>query len=168
MALMRMSHRVEPAEGQESVWDYPRPPRVEATDEVVEIRLGGAAIARCTTAFRVLETSHPPTYYVAIADFVDGALRPVPGSTYCEFKGVAQYFDLVGGGAVAPRAGWTYPQPTRGFEQLLNYVAVMPGLVGECFVDGELVRSQAGNFYGGWITDRVVGPFKGEPGTMGW
>ncbi len=165
---MKMSRRIEPAEGQESVWDYPRPPRVEATDEVVEIRLGGSAIAKCSNAFRVLETSHPPTYYVRIADFTEGALRPVAGSTYCEFKGIAQYFDLVGGGSVASRAGWTYPSPTRGFEQLLDYVAVMPGLVDECFVDGELVRPQAGNFYGGWITDRVVGPFKGEPGTMGW
>lgn len=165
---MKMSRRIEPAEGQESVWDYPRPPRVENTEEVVEIRLGGETIARCTNAFRVLETSHPPTYYVGIADFVEGALRPVAGNTYCEFKGVAQYFDVVGGGAVAPRAGWTYPQPTRGFEKLLNFVAVMPGLVDECFVAGELVRPQAGNFYGGWITDRVVGPFKGESGTMGW
>ncbi len=165
---MKMSRRIEPAGGQESVWDYPRPPRVEATAEVVEIWLGGSAIAQSSNAYRVLETSHPPTYYVRMKDFVEGALRPVPGSSYCEFKGIAQYFDLVDGGSVASRAGWTYPSPTRGFEQLLNYVAVMPGLVDKCLVDGELVRPQAGNFYGGWITDRVVGPFKGEPGTMGW
>lgn len=165
---MVAARRIAPSAGQESVWDYPRPPRVETTEELVEVVLGGTTIASSGTALRVLETSHPPTYYLPKADFVTGALQPVGGSTYCEFKGVAAYFDLVGGGAVAPRAGWTYPSPTRGFEQLLDYIAVMPGLMDECRVAGERVRAQAGGFYGGWITDRVVGPFKGEPGTLGW
>lgn len=165
---MAAARRIAPSAGQESVWDYPRPPRVEATEELVEVVLGGETIARSSAALRVLETSHPPTYYLPVADFVNGTLQPVDGSSYCEFKGVAAYFDLIGGGVVAPRAGWTYPAPTRGFEQLLDYIAVMPGLMDECRVAGELVRAQAGGFYGGWITDRVVGPFKGEPGTMGW
>lgn len=165
---MRSTRRIPPVAGQESVWDYPRPPRVESTDELVEIELGGVVVASSRTAVRVLETSHPPTYYLPATQFVPDALRPVDGSSYCEFKGVAAYFDVTGGRAVARRAGWTYPSPTRGFEQLTGYVAVMPGLVDRCRVDGEQVRPQAGGFYGGWITDRVVGPFKGEPGTMGW
>lgn len=160
--------RIPPSAGQESVWDYPRPPRVEATDELVEVVLGRETIASSGTALRVLETSHPPTYYLPVSDFVSGALQSVDGSSYCEFKGVAAYFDLIGGAVVAPRAGWTYPSPTRSFELLLDYIAVMPGLMDECRVAGEVVRAQAGNFYGGWITDRVVGPFKGEPGTLGW
>lgn len=165
---MATARRIPPSAGQESVWDYPRPPRVEATDEVVEVVLGGETIASSGTALRVLETSHPPTYYLPTTDFVTGALQSVDGSSFCEFKGVAAYFDLVGGGVVASRAGWTYPSPTRGFEPLLGYIAVMPGLMDECRVAGERVRAQAGGFYGGWITDRVVGPFKGEPGTLGW
>ncbi|MBO1754692.1 DUF427 domain-containing protein [Allobranchiibius sp. CTAmp26] len=165
---MNRARRVAPGPGQESVWDYPRPPRVEATDELVEVDLGGATIASSRAAVRVLETSHPPTYYLPATDFADGALHPTDGSSFCEFKGVAAYFDLVGGGSTARRAGWTYPDPSPGFEMLRGYVAVMPGLVQECRVDGERVDAQAGGFYGGWITGRVVGPFKGEPGTMGW
>ena len=165
---MRRPKPEQPAPGQESVWDYPRPPRVEPSTETVEITLGGTVVARTTRSLRVLETSHPPTYYLPAADFADGALRPVDGSTYCEWKGEAAYFDLTAGGRTAARAAWTYPQPTRGFEALVDHVAVMPGLVDACTVDGEAVRAQAGGFYGGWITDRVVGPFKGEPGSWGW
>ncbi|KGN41449.1 DUF427 domain-containing protein [Knoellia aerolata] len=157
-----------PGPGQESVWDYPRPPRVEATGETVEVRLGGEVVARSTRALRVLETSHPPTYYVPVADFAAGALRPVAGSSWCEFKGVAAYFDVVAGPVTAARAGWTYPRPTPGFEALVDHVAVMPGEVDECTVDGEVVLAQEGGFYGGWVTSRVVGPFKGGPGTRGW
>ena len=157
-----------PGPGQESVWDYPRPPAVDASRESVEVWLGGERVAASTRTLRVLETSHPPTYYLPVADVLDGALRPVEGSTYCEWKGEAAYFDLVGGGVVAPRAAWTYPRPTRGFEVLLDHVAVMPGAVDRCVVDDEVVQPQAGGFYGGWVTSRVVGPFKGEPGTWGW
>lgn len=153
---------------QESVWSYPRPPRVESSGEVVEVVLGGEVIARSSATHRVLETSHPPTYYLPRADFVDGSLRAVEGTTYCEWKGEAAYFDLVTGERTAPRAAWTYPTPTRGFEVLLDHLAVMPGAVDECRVDGEVVRPQPGDFYGGWITDRVVGPFKGVPGSWGW
>ena len=157
---------VEP--GQESVWDYPRPPRVAPTDELVEVVLGGEVVARTTEALRVLETSHPPTYYLPRSAYADGALEPGRGSSFCEWKGRAAYFDLVGGGRRAERAGWTYPDPAAGFEALGDHVAVMPGLVDECRVDGERVTPQAGGFYGGWITSRVSGPFKGEPGTTGW
>jgi uncharacterized protein (DUF427 family) len=115
-----------------------------------------------------METSHPPTYYLPRDAFVDGALRPTAGSSWCEWKGAASYLDLVGGGVVAPRAAWFYAEPTPGFAEITGAVAVMPGQVDRCVVDGEVVRPQAGGFYGGWITDRVVGPFKGGPGTHGW
>jgi uncharacterized protein (DUF427 family) len=154
--------------GQESVWDYPRPPRVERSDELVEVRLGGRVVARSDRTLRVLETSHPPTYYLPEDAFAPGVLQPVEGRTYCEYKGVAAYYDLVAGEVVAPRAAWTYPAPTAGFEQILGHVAVMPGAVDSCTVDGEVVRPQEGGFYGGWVTSRVVGPFKGGPGTWGW
>ena len=154
--------------GQESVWDYPRPPRVESSAETVEVWLGGVRIARTTASWRVLETSHPPTYYLPRDAFADGALRPTEGASWCEWKGQASYVDLVAGGVVAPRAAWFYPRPTPGFAVITDAVAVMPGQVDRCVVDGEVVRPQAGGFYGGWITDRVVGPFKGGPGTHGW
>ena len=157
-----------PAPGQESVWDYPRPPLVETSDESVEVWVGGVRVASSTRTLRVLETSHPPTYYVPVADIEPGALRAVDGATWCEFKGQAAYFDLVGGGVTASRAAWSYPRPSRGFEALVDHVAVMPGAVDRCTVDGEVVVPQAGGFYGGWVTSRVVGPFKGEPGTRGW
>ena len=159
---------LRPGPGQESVWDYPRPPRVERSGESVEVWLGGRLVARSVRTLRVLETSHPPTYYLPQEDVADGVLRPVEGRTWCEFKGEAAYFDLVSGGVVAARAAWTYPDPTGGFEVLLDHVAVMPGAVDRCTVDGEVVMPQEGGFYGGWVTSRVVGPFKGGPGTWGW
>ena len=154
--------------GQESVWSYPRPPRVEPSRQSVEVWVGGERIGATTLSWRVLETSHPPTYYLPRSAFVRGSLRPAEGTSYCEWKGVASYLDLVGGGEVARRAGWFYPDPTRGFEVLAAAVAVMPGAVDRCVVDDEVVRPQEGGFYGGWITDRVVGPFKGGPGSHGW
>ena len=159
---------VPPAEGQESVWDYPRPPRLEATDRLIEIELGGRVVASTRDGWRVLETSHPPTYYVPRSAFDPEVLRPTAGESWCEWKGRASYFDLVVGDRVARRAAWTYPQPTDGFAALADAVAVMPAAMDRCSVDGETVRPQPGGFYGGWITDRVVGPFKGDPGTLGW
>ena len=159
----------EPAgPGQESVWRYPRPPRVEPSAESIEVWLGGVRIAATTRSLRVLETSHPPTYYLPADDFVPGALRSTEGSSWCEFKGQAAYFEVRGGGAVAPQGAWTYPTPSPGFEALAGFVAVMPGAMQRCTVDGEVVRAQEGGFYGGWITARVVGPFKGVPGSSGW
>lgn len=160
--------RHEPGPGQESVWDYPRPPRLERTDEVVEVELGGRTIARTTRALRVLETSHPPTYYLPVEDVATGVLRPAGGSSFCEWKGRAAYLDVVSGDRVAERAAWHYPEPTGPFAELCGHVAVYPGRMDRCLVDGERVLAQPGGFYGGWITSRVVGPFKGEPGTMGW
>lgn len=157
-----------PGPDQESVWDYPRPPRVERAGETVEIRLGRQIVARSTTAYRVLETSHPPTYYLPRRAFGPGVLRPVRGTTYCEWKGQAEYFDLVTPERTAARAAWTYPTPSPGFGVLLDHLAVMPGLVDQCLVNGEVVTAQEGGFYGGWITSRVVGPFKGRPGSWGW
>jgi len=154
--------------GQESAWDYPRPPRVEPSDERVEVWLGEVRIAASTRSLRVLETSHPPTYYLPVDDFEPGALLATGGSSWCEFKGRATYFDVHGADAVAPRAAWTYPTPSPGFERIAGYVAVMPGAMERCTVDGEVVRAQEGGFYGGWITARVVGPFKGGPGSWGW
>ncbi|MDN4161055.1 DUF427 domain-containing protein [Nocardioides abyssi] len=168
---MRRPQREQPGPGQESVWDYPRPPRLETTTARLEVVLGGVTVASTTRGWRVLETSHPPTYYLPRAAFVDGALRPTEGSSACEWKGWAAYFDLVGGAdgaVVAERAAWTYPDPTPAFRDLADAVAVMPSAVDACFVDGERVVPQPGSFYGGWITSAVVGPFKGEPGTWGW
>lgn len=159
---------VQPEPGQESVWDYPRPPRVEGSDERVCIRLGGQLIVETMDAVRVLETSHPPVYYVPIASFPEGALTPVKGATWCEFKGRAAYFDVSAGDAVAHRGAWHYPNPQNGFERLVGMVAVYPALMDACEVGDEAVTAQDGDFYGGWITSRVVGPFKGTPGTMGW
>lgn len=153
----------------ESVWDYPRPPIVVASSEHVVIELEGAIVADTRRSLRVLETSHPPVYYVAAADIAPDLLRPVPGTTFCEFKGSASYFDLLcPSGRVIQRAAWHYPEPVAGYEALVDHVAFYPGLMDRCTVDGETVRAQPGDFYGGWITSKVTGPFKGAPGTQGW
>lgn len=160
--------RVEPGPGQESVWNYPRPPRLERTTATIEVRFGGQLIARTGDAVRVLETSHPPVYYLPIADFAPGVLVPVKGTTDCEFKGAASYFDVVAGAARSPRGAWTYPTPTPGFEDLATRAALYPSQMDQCTVDGEKVQPQEGDFYGGWITSAIVGPFKGAAGTWGW
>ncbi|KQQ01369.1 MULTISPECIES: DUF427 domain-containing protein [unclassified Rathayibacter] len=160
--------RAVPAEGQESVWDYPRPPRVEPSSEHVVVRLGGVVVAESNASFRVLETSHPPVYYLPRGDFAKGVLSPAPGRSVCEFKGAASYLSVRGGGVVADAAGWTYPEPMPGFEVLRDTIALYPGRMDSCTVDEEVVEPQPGDFYGGWITSRVVGPFKGAPGTMFW
>lgn len=151
----------------ESVWDYPRPPRVEPTDEHVVVELGGV-IADTRRALRVLETSHPPVYYVPAGDVVPGVLEPAAGRTFCEFKGVAVYWTAAAGGRRSPEAAWSYPHPSPGYEALRGHVAFYPGRVDACSVDGERVEPQPGDFYGGWVTSRVKGPFKGGPGTTGW
>jgi uncharacterized protein (DUF427 family) len=153
----------------ESVWDYPRPPRVEPCTRRVRIVLGGATIVDSASALRVLETSSPPTIYVPRRDFAPGALAP-PGArrTVCEWKGLASYLDLQGGGRVAREAAWTYPTPVAAYSALRDHVAVYPGRVDGCYLDDELVQPQPGDFYGGWITADIEGPFKGGPGTLGW
>jgi len=134
----------------------------------VVVELGGAVLVGTTDALRVLETSHPPVYYLPRAAFPDGALEPAAGSSWCEFKGTARYLDVVQNGACARRAGWYYPEPSPGFGALLGRIALYPALMGRVSVAGETVRPQEGGFYGGWITDRVVGPFKGQSGSGGW
>ena len=154
--------------GQESVWDYPRPPRVEPFTGTITVELGGTTIATARHAWRVLETSHPPTFYLPVDAFAAGTLRAADGSSWCEWKGAAKYYDLVSPGRVAERAGWTYPRPTPGFEVIAGAVAVMAALVDRCTVNGHSVTPQPGGFYGGWVTSWVTGPFKGIPGSMGW
>jgi len=154
--------------GQESVWDYPRPPRVETVPERIVVRLGGQVIVDTTDAVRVLETSHPPVYYLLRSAFLPGTLVPAEGSSFCEFKGEAGYLSIASNGVVAERAGWFYPQPSRGYESLVDRVALYPAAMDSCELDGERVTPQAGGFYGGWITSRIIGPFKGEPGSWGW
>jgi uncharacterized protein (DUF427 family) len=153
----------------ESVWDYPRPPVVVPTDEHVVVATGSVVVADTRRAVRVLETSHPPVYYLPRADVAPGLLSAVAGTTYCEFKGRASYFDLVcPSGRVLRRVAWHYPAPSPGFEVLVGYCAFYPGRLDRCTVDGEPVQAQEGDFYGGWVTSRVSGPFKGGPGTLAW
>ena len=153
----------------ESVWDYPRPPRVEPESRRIRVELGGETIVDTTRAKRVLETSHPPVYYVMLADVSPGVLGPAAGSmTFCEWKGTASYFDVSAGGRRAARAAWTYRDPRPGYEEIRDAIAFYPGRMDACFVDDERVVAQQGDFYGGWITSDVVGPFKGERGTSGW
>jgi uncharacterized protein (DUF427 family) len=152
----------------ERVAAYPRPPRLERSDRLVRIQLGGETIAETNEAFRVLETFHPPSWYLPPEAFRPGVLRPAPGGSFCEWKGRARYWTLAAGGVVAEAAGWSYPDPTPAFADLQDHVAVYAGRMEACFVDGERVVPQPGGFYGGWITTELAGPFKGGPGTLGW
>lgn len=158
----------KPGPGQESVWDYPRPPRLEPFEGSITIELGGQVIASTTRGWRVLETSHPPTYYLPRSAFVAKSLRPADGRSVCEWKGVASYMDLVSRSQVASRAAWFYPTPTPDYAMLVDHLALYAGMVDACYVDDELVVAQPGSFYGGWITSDIVGPFKGYPGTSEW
>ena len=158
---------IPPKPGQESVWDYPRPPRLEGVARRVRVEVDGAVVADAPGAIRILETSHPPTYYVAPEHVDFDLLDPVGGGSFCEWKGVAAYFDVVTDSRRIEGAAWSYPTPSETFAALTDHLAFYPALV-SCFVDEERVRPQPGRFYGGWITDDVVGPFKGEPGTMFW
>ena len=150
------------------MWDYPRPPRIERVDSRVTIGLGGDRIVDTDDVVRVLETSHPPVYYLPVAEFAEGALAPTSGSSFCEFKGSAAYFDVHGGRSTAGKAAWTYPSPSPGYELLRGRVALYAAPMDHCTVDGEQVQPQPGGFYGGWITSRVAGPFKGVEGSRGW
>jgi uncharacterized protein (DUF427 family) len=160
--------KIAPKPGQESVWDYPRPPRAEPTSKHVQVVLNGITIADTRRAIRVLETSHPPVYYIPMEDIQGGVLEKTARQTFCEFKGRARYFTVQVGNRRVERAAWYYSEPERSYELIRDCVAFYPGLMDACFVDGEQVRAQPGDFYGGWITSEIVGPFKGEPGTSGW
>jgi len=162
------ANRQVPGPGQESVWDYPRPPRCEACSHHIEVFVEDVRIASTTSSRRILETSHPPVYYIPPEDVVMEHLFPSFGKTWCEWKGAASYYDLQIGDRLVSSIAWTYRDPKPPFEEVRDHLAFYPSRVDRCLVDGELVQSQPGDFYGGWITSRIVGPFKGSPGTMGW
>lgn len=158
----------EPGAGQESVWDYPRPPRIAPDSRRVVVRLGDHVVADTTAAVRVLETASPPTFYLPPDDIDMAVVEAAGGSSFCEWKGQARYWTLrTPAGDVSERAGWSYPAPTTDFESIRDWLSFYPGRV-DCRVDGEAVRPQGGGFYGGWVTAELVGPWKGEPGTGGW
>lgn len=152
----------------ESVWDYPRPPRVDPSARRIRIEAGGASIVDTTEAQRVLETSHPPVYYVSPEAIAAGVLQPNERRTFCEFKGVAHYWDVVVEGTRISAAAWSYPEPSPGYEAIKNHLAFYPSKMDACWIDDERVVAQPGDFYGGWITSEIQGPFKGAPGTLGW
>lgn len=165
---MEPTRRIAPAAGQESVWDYPRPPRVEPSTEHVVVAHRGVIVADTRRAWRVLETSHPPNYYIPPEDISTALLVESPRRSMCEWKGQAGYLDLRVDGVTVSDAAWVYRDPVGDFSVIRDHVAFYPQLVEECRVDGELVAAVEGSFYGGWVTSKVVGPFKGGPGTMGW
>lgn len=154
--------------GEEWVWDYPRPPRVERFVGRIEVVFAGQKIADTKESLRVLETSHPPVYYIPPVDIRMEYLQPCGGHSFCEWKGIAHYYDVVVGEKRARRAAWCYPNPTSGFKEIAGYIAFYAGLMDGCYVNGERVKPQPGGFYGGWITRNIIGPFKGEEGTEGW
>lgn len=158
----------EPDLRRESVWDYPRPPRLERVGEPLRVEFAGAVVAETAAGLRVLETSHPPVYYFPPDSVRREFLLPSPGRSFCEWKGEARYVSLDVAGRRSEAAGWFYPAPTLGFEALKDCIAFYASRVDAAFVGEEKVTAQAGDFYGGWITPRIVGPFKGPPGTRGW
>jgi uncharacterized protein (DUF427 family) len=162
----RPGFAVAPRAGQESVWDYPRPPAIVADDRLVEVRAGPTLVASSRQALRVLETASPPTFYLPRDHVAMHLLRRAAGHSHCEWKGRASYFDLVGEHPVAA-AAWSYERPFGEFAAIAGHLSFYPARLA-CYVDGERVRAQAGGFYGGWITDEIVGPFKGEAGTGAW
>ncbi|MBD1923580.1 DUF427 domain-containing protein [Microcoleus sp. FACHB-831] len=162
------SSRIAPGPGQESVWDYPRPPRVEESPKHIQIVFNGITIVDTRNARRVLETSHPPVYYIPQSDIKMEYLVHTSGGSFCEWKGSAIYYSVVAGDKQAPNVAWSYPNPTPAFELIKDCIAFYPQMMDACYVDGEQVEPQPGGFYGGWITKDIVGPFKGGPGTWGW
>ena len=153
---------------QESVWDYPRPPALQEVAERVRIEFGDLEIASSTRALRVLETSHPPTIYIHPQDILPGVLIENDNRSFCEWKGMAHYYDVVTSAKRIGKAAWYYPKPSERYAKLANFVAFYPGLMTACFVGDERVQAQEGDFYGGWITSKIKGPFKGGPGTSRW
>ena len=160
----RPSFAIAPEVGQESVWDYPRPPALVADTRSVEVFDGQRRIASTDRAYRVLETASPPTFYLPLEALDESALEPVSGRSFCEWKGEAVYWALAGH---PEPVAWSYPSPRQRFSRIKDYVGFYPGRVA-CFVDGERVEAQPGGFYGGWLTKEIVGPVKGEPGTGHW
>jgi uncharacterized protein (DUF427 family) len=160
--------RQTPLSNQESVWDYPRPPHLEPTNRRIRVVFNGETVADTRHALRVLETSHPPVYYIPPDDIRMEYVTQTPRKTMCEFKGGAIYWTVKVGERLSENAAWSYPDPLPGFEPLKDYLAFYAGRVDACYVDDEQATPQEGDFYGGWITSHVVGPFKGGPGTWDW
>jgi len=160
--------RIEPSAGQESVWDYPRPPRLEKIGARLRVIFNAHTVADTTAGYRVVETSHPPVYYIPSHDLARQYLLDTPGGSWCEFKGHAKYWSVNVDGRTSERAAWGYPSPSPQFADIAGYLAFYASRVDECWVDDERVQPQEGDFYGGWITSRIVGPFKGGAGTRGW
>ncbi len=160
--------RIEPKPGQESVWDYPRPPALEPVSKRLQVVFNGVTIADTTRGYRVLETSHPPVYYIPPEDIQMQYLQATPKQSFCEWKGVAGYYTIVVGEKQAANAAWYYTEPSDRFADIKDYVSFYASRMDTCYVDGEEVQAQAGDFYGGWITSDIVGPFKGGMGTWGW
>ena len=155
-------------QNRESVWDYPRPPRVEQSSRQLRVVFNDTTIAETSTSVRVLETSHPPVYYIPPQDVQRQFLLRSGHDSHCEFKGLATYYDLKVGDRTAMNAVWSYHNPARGYEAIKDHLVFYPGRVDACYVDGERIQAQEGDFYGGWITSDIEGPFKGGPGTRGW
>jgi uncharacterized protein (DUF427 family) len=153
---------------QESVWSYPRPPVAEASQRHLKIVHRDFILASTRNGVRTLETSHPPTYYLPLGDVAPGVLRPSRRRSLCEWKGEAVYFDVVLNGEIFGEVAWSYPEPTSAFESLRNHIAFYAWPFDQCSVDDERVTPQPGDFYGGWITSDITGPFKGVPGSRFW
>jgi uncharacterized protein (DUF427 family) len=165
--LVRPPFAETPGPDQESVWDYPRPPRIVEDRRLVEVKVGQVLVARTTNAVRILETASPPTFYLPPTSVERGLLESAPGASRCEWKGTAEYWDVVAGGKRLPAVAWSYPDPFSEYEVLRDYVSFYPAQI-ECYIVSERVAPQPGRFYGGWVTSEVVGPFKGEPGSEHW
>ncbi len=165
---MRRPTPIKPQPGQESVWDYPRPPRLEPTPKRLQIIFNGVTIADTVKGYRVLETSHPPTYYLPPDDIEMGYFYHAGRGSMCEWKGAAKYYTLTVGDKTAERVAWYYPTPTRPFAPIKNYIAFYARAMDACYVAGEQATPQPGGFYGGWVTNDIAGPIKGEPGSSWW
>lgn len=165
---MSRPERIRPGRGQESVWDYPRPPRLEKVTLRLRVSFAGENVADTRAGYRVLETSHPPAYYFPADDVQQAFLKPARDHTFCEYKGTARYWTLVVGERRSENAAWSYPQPTAAFMAIKDYLSFYASRVDGCWVGDERVEPQPGDFYGGWITASIVGPFKGGPGTKSW
>jgi len=163
-----MVDRIQPGPGQESVWDYPRPPRVEPTNKLIQVTFNGILVAETRRALRVLETSHPPVYYLPREDVEMRYLTATPSRSYCEFKGMARYWTIRANEQESPDAAWSYEKPAEAYASIAGHLAFYAGRVDACYLDGIRVQPQAGDFYGGWITPEIVGPFKGVPGSQDW
>jgi uncharacterized protein (DUF427 family) len=153
---------------QESVWDYPRPPRVEPTTKHLRVEFAGELVADSRRAIRVLETSHPPVYYIPRADVRADLLTPSARHTFCEFKGLAAYWSLRVDDKLSAEAAWSYQSPSPEYEAIRGHLAFYAGRVDACYVDEERVQAQPGEFYGGWVTSDIIGPFKGRRGSETW